>query len=274
MTGRPTLDSDAGSVELISDVAAVPFAATWYEISHGSHFWFEWRLAATLALLAHHGPPIGAGLRALEVGCGTGILRSQLERETRWTVDGTDLDLKALAKTPRGRGRNLFYDIQEERPAFVARYDVVLLFDILEHIADPGSFLTAALAHLKPGGHLLVDVPAISALFSRYDAAVGHRRRYDRRSLAGELAPFACEIEAVRYWGFSMLPLLALRKALVALAPSQPEVIRRGFRPPGPRVEAFLRRLMRVETRILKHPPLGTSLLLLARKGFAGADLR
>jgi len=74
------------------------------------------------------------------------------------------------------------------------------------------------------------------------------------------------EICDMRYWGLLMVPLLLLRKWTVRRASSNNDCVRQGFEPPGAFVHAVLRLLARVETALLHRPPMGSSLLLAARK--------
>jgi len=78
-----------------------------------------------------------------------------------------------------------------------ARFDAILYIDVLEHIADDRAEAEAAAGHLAPGGRLVVLVPAHPFLFSPFDAAIGHHRRYDRASLLA-LAPPRCRLEMFR----------------------------------------------------------------------------
>jgi SAM-dependent methyltransferase len=67
--------------------------------------------------------------------------------------------------------------------AAAARFDAILYIDVLEHIADDAAELARARTHLAPGGHLIVLAPAHGFLFSPFDAAIGHYRRYSRAQL-------------------------------------------------------------------------------------------
>jgi len=272
MTGRfaqpagSELAGDRAEIQLVSDVRENPFPDEWYRLTAPGHFWFQWRLAAAIRQIRDVGIPTARALTALEVGCGTGVLRDQLEAVTAWDVDITDLHLDALRCARRGRGRVLYYDILEQREGFVAAYDVVVLFDVLEHIDTTQPFIDAVLKHVKPGGFLLVNVPALGSLFSAYDRAAGHLRRYDKHALVAELAPSRLEIRDMRYWGLSMLPLLALRKLLLSRVGSGDAVIRTGFRPPGRVAHGLLKGVMRIETLVAGGGvPLGSSLLLAGR---------
>jgi 2-polyprenyl-3-methyl-5-hydroxy-6-metoxy-1,4-benzoquinol methylase len=256
--------SKRADVEIVSQRASQPYSAEWFDLARADHFWFAWRLRAALGLVADHALPLDAELAALEVGCGSGVLRTQFEGATRWRVDGTDLDLDALARIPQGRGRVLLYDVTEKRERFREAYDLILLFDVLEHVEPTAPFLDAVVYHLKPGGHLLLNVPALPSVFGRYDVAAGHHRRYNRASLGAELLRLPLVPLESRYWGLSLVPIVAARKLLLGVAPGNPTT--RGFEPPGSLTHGALKLLMSLETRFLRRPPLGASLLLLARK--------
>jgi 2-polyprenyl-3-methyl-5-hydroxy-6-metoxy-1,4-benzoquinol methylase len=264
----PTAAIDHGDVEIISKVQQFSFVEGWYELTAESHFWFQWRLAALLRQLTRLGIPLTAPFSVLEIGGGTGVLRSQIERSTRWRVDMTDLDMEALKRSKPGRGRIMYYDICEERDRFLQAYDVVVLFDVLEHIPHTQPFLRSVVRHIKPNGLLLINVPALSLLYSKYDETVGHVRRFNKKTLADEVSPFNLEIQDLRYWGMTMVPLLAARKlALKMLTNGQDRrVVSCGFKPPNPLVHSVLRAMMRLETTLLSEPPLGSSVLMAARK--------
>jgi SAM-dependent methyltransferase len=246
-------------VEILSPVREQPFPDEWYDASDASHFWFRWRMAVLRRVLAAAGADVEAPWRALDVGCGSGVLAGQLESATRWTVDGTDLNVPALERCAPRRGRTLYYDVTEERPELVGRYDALVLFDVLEHLPEPRVLVRSALRHLRTGGLLLVNVPALPALTSAYDRAAGHLRRYTTGSLAQELDGLGLETRALRYWGMSLVPLLFLRK--LVLAREGPRTIDRGFRPPLAAMNGALVGLMRLETALVRAPPLGSSVM-------------
>jgi hypothetical protein len=150
---------------------------------------------------------------------------------------------------------------------------VVLLFDVLEHVEATAPFVASLLAHLRPGGVLLVNVPALPFLYGAYDVAAGHVRRYVPATLRAEFTGTALEVVATRYWGFSLLPLLLVRRLTQKAATPSGALIRSGFQPPGAFSHALLRALARIETGLTRRPPLGTSLLLAGRTS-GGAESR
>ncbi len=253
-------------VEILSPVDEVSFPSEWYDLNAPDHFWFHWRFAVVQRLLAGLKLDLKAPARALDIGCGVGTLRDQLEGFTAWTIDGVDLNLQALGRARPGRGRLFFYDILKPRPEFVATYDYVFLFDVLEHISPTRAFVESVLRPLRPGGLLFVNVPALESLRSVYDTAAGHFRRYTSRSLAEEFQEQPARIEDVRYWGFSLVPLLLVRKAMLSGRKDHGQIIRSGFQPPSRWINRSFSQLAKLETTLLRRPPLGTSVLMALRK--------
>lgn len=126
----------------------------------------------------------------LEVGAGIGtITRDLAPSAARW-----------LALEPDRRLAMQIDVLSAETPTLEVRigdigvlaqdefFDTILYIDVIEHIKRDAEELERAAEHLRDGGHLIVLAPAFPALYSRFDAAVGHHRRYTRRSLAA-LAP-------------------------------------------------------------------------------------
>ena len=253
-------------VEELSEGEGVGFVDDWYEYADPDHFWIQWRFEALLRLLSSAGVPLDRPVRALDIGGGRGVFRDQLEARTPWTVDCADLNREALGQGAAGRGRTLFYDIVEQRPELSGAYELVSLLDVVEHVEPTRAFVEAAAAHVAPGGWLLINVPALQSMYSRFDECVGHHRRYNARTLRAEVEGLPFESVTTRYWGFSMLPILAARRVLVSSGKDEKKVVATGFKPPRPAVSAVIRAIMRGELALLRRPPLGTSILLLARR--------
>ena len=188
--------------------------------------------------------------------------------------DGADLNVEALSRCAGDMRRVLYYDILEKHEQFRDQYDVVILFDVIEHIEHTRPFLDAVLFHLKPGGVILVNVPALMSLFSEYDTVAGHYRRYSLQTLAGEFESFDVTVVDQMYWGFTMVPLLWLRQKMLRGQTDEGEAIRTGFVPPSLLAHALLKGVMKAETSLLARPPLGSSVMSVIRKNGGSGSSR
>ena len=65
----------------------------------------------------------------------------------------------------------------------IVRNNIIFLFDLIEHVKNDKKFISDTLFHLKKDGYLLINVPSLEFFFSKYDVAVGHLRRYDKKKL-------------------------------------------------------------------------------------------
>lgn len=212
--------------------------------------------------------PLKEKLKALDVGGGTGVLRSQVESVTAWDVDVADIDYTALTYVKPGRGRIMYYDVLDRNKEFQEYYDVIILFDVLEHIEQTQLFIEALLFHLKTEGILFVNVPALQVLYSNYDKAQGHYRRYNKRTLLKEFEDSCLILKDIRYWGLLNLPAVVARKAWFMLAPMKDaeEVLSQGFQPPNRLINDLFLTLMRLEAVLPAHPPLGSSVMMAGGK--------
>jgi len=139
------------------------------------------------------------GNDVLEIGAGLGSVARLLRVNCRsWTAVEPDEDLARQIPTSCDElPVSVVVGTVESVPPDPA-FDSVLYIDVLEHIDDDHAELTKALARLRPGGHLIVLAPAHQWLFSPFDAAIGHFRRYDKRSLRA-VRPDGCREARAEY---------------------------------------------------------------------------
>jgi SAM-dependent methyltransferase len=250
-----------GVIETFSEPQAVSMADEWYEFATADHFWMQWRHGLLLRALKRAGDRVR---NALEIGCGHGVARDMLERDLGIPVDGCDLNRTALETANPGKGQLFLYNILDQKPSLLGRYDAVFLLDVIEHINDDATFLRAALRHLRSGGLVAVNVPANMLLFSDYDRAAGHVRRYTPGGLRKLLESCGVDTPAVEPWGMLMTPLLVMRKALLCRAKPS-ETIRTGFVPPNAASRLLLQGMKNLETALPFRMPFGTSILACGR---------
>ena len=154
-------------IEVLSSDDPAAFAEMWYELADDDHFWVRWRFAVLLREIRRLGLDTGAPLDGLDIGCGHGDMLRKLTASTAWRVDGCDLNRAALTLSAGHAGRIFFYNINDRRPEFSNNYDFIIMFDVIEHIADTAAFIRSAAYHVKPGGYVFVNVPALPLLYSK-----------------------------------------------------------------------------------------------------------
>ena len=173
------------------------------------HWWFVGRRAVVGALIEQAlGSSDGASRRILDVGCGTGGMLPLLSRFGR--VTGTDSEPLALDYCRR-RG---FEDVHlQEGFTAPAPFDVVTLFDVLEHVPDDVGFLEWIRKLLTPDGRLILTVPAFQFLWSRHDDLNRHQRRYRKLDLTAALQRGGFRVERMTYFNFWLFPAAVATRA-------------------------------------------------------------
>jgi SAM-dependent methyltransferase len=212
-------------ISYLSDPTPVNMADSWYGIANLDHFWTRRRFQVLKRLA---GPLIRRSVAMAEFGCGSGILQRQIEDNFGSPVAGFDLNELALQQNLSRSSQLYCYNVHERIPDLQSHFDLILLFDVLEHIDRQDAFLASVIHHLRPGGHLIINVPAEPWLYSDYDRAAGHVRRYSKHHLKEVGERNGLRIIRQSYWGLPMIPLLIARK-WASLGKTEHEIITSGF---------------------------------------------
>ena len=121
----------------------------------------------------------------LEYGCGMGAAGSRLAQGRKYTGVEPDPTSRAVAAERVGSNGQVLAEREEIPPG--ETFDLVCAFEVLEHIEDDRAALQEWAGRIRPGGHLLLSVPAWQDRYGPMDAEVGHYRRYDPDALAAVL---------------------------------------------------------------------------------------
>lgn len=170
------------------------------------HPWWTARTRLALGLLDRleiHPPA-----RVLDAGCGWGTTLEGLEKAGYQTA-GMDISRSMLDRLDQP-GRMLFEaDLNRGIPAeTIGLFDAVLALDVIEHVDDDRAVVTHLAQLVRPGGHLMLSVPALPELFSEFDAIQGHRRRYLPDTLRAVFEGSDLQVDRVFWWGQWLVPLL------------------------------------------------------------------
>jgi SAM-dependent methyltransferase len=237
------------------------------------HPWWRARAALTLDLLVELGlqPPACV----LDVGCGWGVTLEALE-ERGYRAVGMDVSRRTLDELDRPGRRLIEADLTRPMAPDVPTHDAVLALDVIEHLDDDGAAVRRLAGLAKPGGHVVVSVPALPALYGEFDEIQGHRRRYLPQGLRAAFADSGLEVERVFWWGRWLVPALRRQRARRRTRPG--EFAAEGYRrylnlPPWP-LGMVARLAFAAERRpaIRGRLRIGTSLFAVARRSHRRAS--
>ena len=229
------------------------------------HWWFTARrriLSEVIRRVAR--PPAEA--RILELGCGTGHNLDMLG--AFGSIEASELDDHARALATQRLGRAIEQAALPDLARFPAdSYDMVALLDVLEHVVDDKGSLAAIFTRLKPGGALLLTVPANPWMWSAHDVAHHHHRRYRKREIATLARAAGYEIDLLSPFNTMLFPLIAGVRVLnkVRGHDSADDAL------PAPPVNRALDRLFGVEAGLIGRLPFpfGVSLVAVLRRPVA-----
>ncbi len=251
------------SITYLSEPMTVSMADEYFDIADVDHFWVRRRFEIFQKLSKQSGLDLKK-LRIAEIGCGHGLIQYQIQKNYGLKIDGFDLNEVALQKSIAVSNPLFLYDIHERNSDYQHRYDLLILFDVIEHIEDQDHFIESALYHLKPGGLIAINVPALQFLFSNYDVVAGHVRRYNRHDLKLIGRKHQLKSIVISYWGFTLIPLLMLRKWISQLSKKNDKTYNTGFYPPSQLVNSCLFWLSKFE--FIPQNLVGTSLMAFYKK--------
>jgi SAM-dependent methyltransferase len=233
-----------------------------------SHFWFTQRREIVYGLLRRFLKNSGNDLRGIDLGCGSGYTAVWL---TERGVPTYGLDVYPGFRPLHAQGRGIGFaqgDITRIDPA--PEFDFALLLDVIEHIQDHREFVDHVGKVLKPGGILVMTVPAFTWLWSEVDDSSGHLRRYTKRDFGvfERLPTTQFRVEFSSYFYGSTLPLYFVSRVLARLRKGEHGAARMAELTPGPWVNACLKALLRIEAAVLftVGVPVGSSAVVVLRK--------
>lgn len=239
-----------------------------YEIMHhleGSYWWFigkQFLVKQILNRVAKNNPGQG---RALDIGCGTGIILKLLKNHGM--AYGMEFSTEAIRFLKQ---RNLDSIVKSDANLSIPfkddTFSVITCLDVLEHLENDLGLMEEMLRVCKPGGKIIITVPAFNMLWSPHDEALHHRRRYTRQEILEKTHRFNCSVVKCSYYNTALfLPILTVRKFKRAAAHQEKSDF---FMPIPSWINSFLILLFVSEIRCLDFVdfPFGVSLLLILKK--------
>jgi SAM-dependent methyltransferase len=194
-----------GGIEAIEGAEIRKLTAT-----EDTHWWYrERRALLRRALERLAGSGVGPG-RALDIGAAGGG-NTRVLRDHGWRPVALEYSEDGAA-VAHERGLAVIRADARYLPLGASTIDLVVAFDILEHIVEDHVAAEEMLRVLSPGGTALIVVPADMALWSDHDTAVGHVRRYDRESLVTVVEKAGFVVDEVNSWNVLLRPAIRLAR--------------------------------------------------------------
>ena len=207
-------------------------------------------------------------IQFLEVGCGLGqFIRKVVNEFPQWLCTGVEYYgeplQRAKARTPEAE----FVQLDAVRMPYEEEFDVVGMFDVLEHIEADVPFLLGCVRALKPGGLLVVQVPQHAWLWSDFDKALGHQRRYVRSDLLSKARSVGLEPVWSSSFVFLLLPVMCISRWLSRNRPATAVVSEQLLLPRWQNALcAWIMAIERMAIRAGIRFPVGGSLLIVFRR--------
>ena len=208
--------------------------------------------------------------RMLDAGCGTGQMLKHLQQHG--DAVGLDLSPEAIAFAASRDAKNLVLGSVTKPPFSPGSFDIALALDVIEHVDDDRTILKGLLELIKPGGALILTVPAYESLWSDHDKINHHRRRYRTEQLQSCVESAGFDVERITYCNTILFPVVYVTRRAQSLK-------RRFFPKPDAEISSDLHsypgllnsalyRVMLFENRLLRrwNMPAGVSILAVARR--------
>ncbi|MBI4510288.1 MAG: class I SAM-dependent methyltransferase [Deltaproteobacteria bacterium] len=231
------------------------------------HWWFRGRRKLLSSLLANLDPPLAPSARVLDVGCGTGANGPVLTEYGREVIgiDASSVPLGIAGTAQRGHTVRVRGDACS-LPFASESFDLVVALDVLEHLEDDHAAARELFRVMRPGGALIVFVPALRILWGLQDDVSHHVRRYDKDELRLVVLGAGLDIQRLTFFNtFLFPPILAARLAMRVFPPrhlkSENEI-------GGKVANAILAHVFSWEVPVLEWLdfPVGVSLACVARR--------
>ncbi len=230
----------------------------------GSHYYYVSTHKFIFKLIQNFFPK-NRTLRILDAGCGTGLLIKKMEKYGQ--VWGVDISSQALRYCHKRGIKNVKLGSVTKLPLKNNFFDLVVCLDVLYHkkVQDDRKALFEFYRVLKPGGILILKLPAFNFLMGRHDKLVHTRHRYTTKEIENKLINQGFEIEKSTYAFIIFLPIIFIKRLLERFLSAKPSS---DIWKPPVLINNLLTKIMDTETTLLlKHNiPLGVTLFTIAKK--------
>ncbi|WP_326523291.1 class I SAM-dependent methyltransferase [Sphingomonas sp.] len=227
-----------------------------------THWWYRARRDILADYVARYaGLPKDA--RVLEIGCGTGHNLPMLA--SFGEVDAIEIDEAAREIASQRLGKPVgSAPLPELEGVPKGSYDMIAVLDVIEHIDDDVAALKAMAEALKPGGRILIAVPAHGWMWSAHDVVNHHKRRYSKSMLDAAIRQAGLTHNGLRWFNSLLFPAAVAARFAGRLTGKDDS----DDSPPAKPINALFERIFRIERHLVGRVPMtpGLSIITLASK--------
>jgi SAM-dependent methyltransferase len=226
-----------------------------------SHWWFRARRQILSRMLDRLALPEDS--KILEIGCGVGgnipLLKNYGD------VTAVEMDEFAAKHTSQTYAIKVVQGSLPDDLEIKEQFDLICLFDVLEHIEADQAALERIAALLKDDGRLVLTVPAHQWLFGTHDKFLHHFRRYSKRNLIERLTTAGFFQQKVSYFNFLLFPLVIFARFIDLLKKSEESM---GYSKPSAPINSILYGVFQAEKWLLPNfgLPFGASIISISSK--------
>jgi SAM-dependent methyltransferase len=227
------------------------------------HWWYQGRRRVIERVIERLDLPAGA--RILDAGCGSG--RNMVDLARHGAVTGVELSETSVRLARERNAGEVVEGSVMDMPFEDGTFDLTVSLDVIEHLQDDVGALRELRRVTKPGGALLVTVPAYQWLWSGHDEINHHHRRYNRRTLLAPAQAAGWQMKSSAHFNSLLLPIAIVLRALERFKPSTTKSSLDLWIPPAP-LNWALRQPLHLEAAVIGHGgpiPAGLSLLAVFR---------
>lgn len=178
-----------------------------------SSFWVRSRNRLFKSIVYDQMAPTGK-TKFLEIGCGTGNFIQQIVENGNLEITGSEIYLKGLLYAKKNLPNVDFIQFDVTQGDIGEKFDLIVAFDVIEHIENDVAAITNINRMLHKGGGLIMTVPQHMFLWSRLDEIVKHKRRYSRRDLVTKLQENGFDISSTTSFLFVLFPLMLISRMI------------------------------------------------------------